>query len=70
VMNSALSFAPFLGFLSAGGAKESALFITGVVQTMSENFSPIVQVRFLVDGKEQQGNAPVDLSVPWRLPRA
>jgi len=37
---------------------------------MSENFSPIVQVRFLVDGKEQQGNAPVDLSVPWRLPRA
>ncbi|MDI9389226.1 MAG: GerMN domain-containing protein [Synergistota bacterium] len=62
--------APFLGFLSAGGAKESALFITGVVQTMSENFSPIVQVRFLVDGKEQQGNAPVDLSVPWRLPRA
>jgi len=39
------------------------------VRTMNENFSPIVQVRFLVDGKEQKGGAPVDLSVPWRLPR-
>ncbi|MDI9370357.1 MAG: GerMN domain-containing protein [Synergistaceae bacterium] len=60
---------PFLGLLGSLGAQGSALLITGVVQTMSENFSPIVQVRFLVDGKEQQGSSPVDLSVPWRLPK-
>ncbi len=60
---------PFVRLLTSTGAQGSALLITGIVQTMSENFSPIVQVRFLVDGKEQQGSAPVDLSVPWRLPR-
>jgi hypothetical protein len=60
---------PFLTLLSNQGEQGSALFITGVVQTMSENFSPIVQVRFLVDGKEPKSGAPVDLTVPWRLPR-
>ncbi len=60
---------PFLSFLTSQGAQGSALFITAVVQTMSENFSPIVQVRFLVNGKEQESGAPVDLGVPWRLPR-
>ena len=59
----------FLSLLKARGEQGSALFITGVVRTMSENFSPIVQVRFLINGKEQQGGAPVDLGVPWRLPR-
>ena len=59
----------FLSLLKVRGEQGSALFITGVVRTMSENFSPIVQVRFLIDGKEQQGGAPVDLGVPWRLPR-
>ena len=59
----------FLSFLKTRGELGSALFITGVVQTMCENFSPVVQVRFLIDGQEQQGDAPVDLSVPWRLPK-
>ena len=59
----------FLSLLKTQGEQGSALLITGVVRTMSENFSPIVQVRFLVDGKEQKGGAPVDLGVPWRLPR-
>ena len=59
----------FLSLLKVRGEQGSALFITGVVRTMSENFSPIVQVRFLINGKEQQGGAPVDLGVPWRLPR-
>lgn len=58
-----------LSLLKAWGEHGSALFITSVVRTMNENFSPIVQVRFLIDGKEQQGGAPVDLGVPWRLPR-
>ncbi|HOO86958.1 MAG TPA: GerMN domain-containing protein [Synergistales bacterium] len=61
--------AHFLSLLKAQGEQGSALLITSVVRTMNENFSPIVQVRFLVDGKEQKGGAPVDLSVPWRLPR-
>ncbi len=61
--------APFLTSLTAIGGEESTLFITSVVQTMKENFSPITKVRFLVDGKVPRQGAPVDLSVPWQLPQ-
>ena len=63
--------AAFVSSLASQGDKESTLFITGVVQTMTENFSPIVKVRFLVDGQVpgEKAGSPVDLSVPWQLPK-
>ena len=61
--------APFLQSLSSGGAKASALFITGVVRTMKDNFQPIEKVRFLVDSKVVTSGAPVDLTATWQLPK-
>lgn len=61
--------APFIPSLSALGEKESALFITGIVRTMKDNFSPVTKVRFLVEGKITREGAPVDLTVPWQLPQ-
>ncbi len=67
-----LDFPPsFVSSLANQGAAESTLFITGIVQTMTENFSPVAKVRFLVDGQVPgaKTGAPVDLSVPWQLPQ-
>jgi hypothetical protein len=61
--------APFLQALSAGGAKVSALFITGIVRTMRDNFQPIEKIRFLVDSKIVTSGAPVDLTAAWQLPK-
>lgn len=63
--------AAFVSSLASQGDVESTLFITGIVQTMTENFSPIVKVRFLVDGQVpgEKAGSPVDLSVPWQLPK-
>jgi len=55
--------------LSKAGEQNSLLFITGVVRTLQDNFPPVSTVRFLVKGQVTRGNAPVDLTVPWRLPR-
>ncbi|MBL3539023.1 GerMN domain-containing protein [Aminivibrio sp.] len=60
---------PFITSLSKLGAKESTLFITAVVRTITENFPPITKVRFLVNGKVPAEGAPVDLTVPWQLPK-
>lgn len=60
---------PFLQALSAGGAKNGTLFITGIVHTMRDNFQPIEKVRFLVDSKIVTSGAPVDLAAIWQLPR-
>ncbi len=63
--------ASFVSSLASQGNEESTLFITGIVQTMTENFSPIVKVRFLVNGQVpgEKAGSPVDLSVPWQLPK-
>ncbi|GHS99426.1 hypothetical protein AGMMS50276_23040 [Synergistales bacterium] len=61
--------APFLQALASCGAKASALFITGVVRTMKDNFQPIEKVRFLVDSKIVTSGAPVDLTATWQLPK-
>jgi hypothetical protein len=60
---------PFTASLSKMGGNESTLFITAVVRTITENFSPLTKVRFLVNGKVSAGGAPVDLTVPWQLPQ-
>ena len=60
---------PFSASLSKIGEKESALFITAVVRTVTENFPPLTKVRFLVNGSIPAEGAPVDLTVPWQLPQ-
>jgi hypothetical protein len=59
----------FLSALNAAGAEASTLFITGVVRTMRDNFSPITKVRFLVNSQIVSTGAPVDLTAVWQLPR-
>ena len=59
----------FVSGLAKQGETESALFITAVVRTMKENFTPITKVRFLVNGKVTRQGSPVDLTVPWQLPQ-
>ena len=59
---------PFISALNVAGARLSTLFITGIVRTMQDNFTPITRVRFLVDSKiVEDSAAPVDLAVPWQL---
>ncbi|MBQ7262787.1 MAG: GerMN domain-containing protein, partial [Synergistaceae bacterium] len=60
----------FVTALSSMGQRQSLLLLTGIVRTMQENFSPIVQVRFLIDSKTPDVGGPVDLTVPWRMPDA
>ncbi|MDR1740303.1 MAG: GerMN domain-containing protein [Synergistaceae bacterium] len=62
-------YGPFVAGLADAGERASALFITGIVRTMMENFSPITKVRFLVDSKLVTAGAPVDLAATWQLPK-
>jgi hypothetical protein len=59
----------FLSALNAAGAEASTLFITGVVRTMRDNFSPITKVRFLVNSQIVSTGSPVDLTAVWQLPQ-
>jgi hypothetical protein len=59
---------PFVQMLARAGASDSTLFITGVVRSVQDNFSPIRRVCFLVDGKMTSAGAPVDLTAIWQLP--
>lgn len=60
----------FASALSKLGQRNSQFLVTGIVRTMQDNFPPIVKVRFLIDGAVSSGGAPIDLTVPWQLPRA
>jgi hypothetical protein len=59
---------PFVQMLAKAGASSSTLFITAVVRSVQDNFSPIRKVRFLVDGKMTSAGSPVDLTAVWQLP--
>jgi len=59
---------PFIPMLSNAGQEQSSLFINGVVQTMKDNFPPISEVRFLVNGSVTSAGSPVDLTIAWGLP--
>lgn len=59
----------FSSALSKLGQRSSQFLVTGIVRTMQDNFPPIVKVRFLIDGAVSSGGAPIDLTVPWQLPR-
>lgn len=49
------------------GKEKGALVITGLVQTMKENFPPIKKIKFYIDGKESKVKTPVDLTQPWEI---
>ncbi|MDR3255588.1 MAG: GerMN domain-containing protein [Synergistaceae bacterium] len=57
----------FLESIKILGAEQATYLLTGLVRTMSENFSPVNKVKFYVDGKEVKEKKPVDLSMPWAL---
>jgi|GEM_PF-1141495 len=59
----------FASALNAMGKQKSLLLITGIVRTMQENFSPVSQVRFLIDSKTPGREGIVDLSSVWKLPK-
>ncbi len=59
----------FASALNAMGKQKSLLLITGIVRTMEENFSPLSQVRFLIDSKTPQSGGIVDLASVWKLPK-
>ena len=58
----------FVTALSSLGQRKSLLLLTGIVRTMQDNFSPITQVRFLIDSKTPMSGGVVDLTVPWKMP--
>lgn len=60
---------PFIPMLAQAGKDRSALFITGLVRTMKENFAPVTEVRFLVNGAVTTAGSPVDLTAAWSLPQ-
>ena len=59
----------FTTALNTMGKQKSLLLITSIVRTMQENFSPVSQVRFLVDSKPPKSGGDVDLSSVWKLPK-
>lgn len=59
----------FPSSLNSMGKQKSLLLITGILRTMQENFSPISQVRFLIDSKPAKQGGTVDLSSVWKLPK-
>ena len=59
----------FASSLESAGQRKSLLLLTGIVRTLQENFSPISQIRFLIDSKPPKSGGVVDLSVPWKMPK-
>ncbi len=58
----------FASSIESAGQRKSLLLLTGIVRTVQENFSPLSQVRFLIDSKPPKSGGTVDLSAPWKMP--
>ena len=59
----------FASSLDSMGQRKSLLLLTGLVRTMQENFSPVTQIRFLIDSKQPKAGGTVNLAVTWKLPK-
>lgn len=59
----------FASAIDTMGQRKSLLLLTGIVRTLQENFSPLSQIRFLIDSKQPKSGGTVDLSVPWKMPQ-
>jgi hypothetical protein len=57
----------FMESIKTLGAEKATYLLTGLVKTISANFSPINRIKFYVDGKEIREKKPVDLTVPWGI---
>lgn len=59
----------FASALTSLGKRKSLLLLTGLVKTLQENFSPITQIRFLIDSKPPKSGGEVNLAAPWKMPK-
>lgn len=59
----------FIPALDAMGQRKSQLLLTGIVRTLQENFSPLSQVRFLIDSKPPKSGGTVELGRVWKMPK-
>ena len=59
----------FASALERIGQRQSLLLMTGIVRTVQENFSPVSQIRFLIDSKPPKSGGVVNLSAPWKMPK-
>ena len=59
----------FASAISTMGKRKSLLLLTGLVRTLQENFSPITQIRFLIDSKPPKSGGEVNLAAPWKMPK-
>ena len=58
----------FASSIESAGQRKSLLLLTSIVRTVQENFSPLSQVRFLIDSKPPKSGGTVDLAAPWKMP--
>ncbi|MFP4482515.1 MAG: GerMN domain-containing protein [Thermovirgaceae bacterium] len=58
----------FLESVSNMSEDKAVSVITGIVSTVSKNFSPVTRIRFLINGKQVDESKPVDLSSFWEMP--
>ena len=59
----------FASAVEAMGQRKSLLLLTGLVRTLQENFSPVTQIRFLIDSKAPKSGGDVNLAAPWKMPK-
>ncbi|MBQ7154947.1 MAG: GerMN domain-containing protein [Synergistaceae bacterium] len=59
----------FASAISSMGKRKSLLLLTGLVRTLQENFSPITQIRFLIDSQPPKSGGEVNLAAPWKMPK-
>ena len=59
----------FASAIDTMGKRKSLLLLTSLVRTMQENFSPLSQIRFLIDSKAPKSGGDVNLAAPWKMPK-
>ena len=59
----------FVSAIDSMGQRKSQLLMTGLVRTLQENFSPLTQIRFLIDSKAPKSGGTVNLAATWKMPR-
>ena len=58
---------PFVKVIQNLPAEKATLIMTSLVRTIVANFSPVTRVRILINSKDPELKAPVDLTTPWQL---
>ena len=58
---------PFVKVIQNLPAEKATLIMTSLVRTIVANFSPVTRVRILINSKDPELKAHVDLTTPWQL---